>query len=202
MSVPSIGMIEDGAPAAFTYGHHPNNARVVISRGILELLEPSEVEAVVAHELGHARNWDMALMTMANLVPLLLYFLYRFAINRRKVGWIVGIGAYVIYIVSEYLVLWFSRTREYYADRFAGQVTGNPNALASALVKIAYGLAAQEGSSSEICEDKEQEKSRQKELSREQRIAALGPMNIFDKSTAVTVVMGAASRSDASDRPT
>src|SRR5262249_2928381 len=67
MRFPSFGIIDDGAPTAFTYGHHPGNARVVISRGLLEILDPEEVEAVVAHELGHARNWDMALMTLANL---------------------------------------------------------------------------------------------------------------------------------------
>ncbi len=152
MRFPSFGIIHDGAPAAFTYGHHPNNARVVISDGLLNLLEPDESEAVVAHELGHARNWDMALMTLANLVPLLMYFLYRVAMDYASDkgdkkggawGWAVGVGAYVIYVVSEYIVLWFSRTREFFADRFAGQATGNPNALASALIKIAYGLAAQ-----------------------------------------------------------
>ena len=70
MKFPSFGIIDDGAPQAFTYGHHPGNARIVISRGIMELLEPDEVEAVVAHEIGHVHNWDMALMTVANLVPL------------------------------------------------------------------------------------------------------------------------------------
>jgi Zn-dependent protease with chaperone function/Zn-finger nucleic acid-binding protein len=192
MRFPSFGMINDGAPAAFTYGHHPSNARVVISRGILQLLEPDEVECVVAHELGHARNWDMALMTLANLVPLLLYYLYRVAIDYgadrkgddKKDGgwtWVVGIGAYVLYIISEYIVLWFSRTREYYADRFAGRATGHPNALASALIKIAYGLAAQ-GASREAVEGKETEQ-------KSSRIEALGALNIFDKSAAVGLVM-------------
>src|SRR5207302_5111437 len=81
MKFPWVGIINDGAPQAFTYGHHPSNARVVISRGLFELLQPAEVEAVVAHELGHARNWDMALMTLANLVPLLLYYIYRVGIR-------------------------------------------------------------------------------------------------------------------------
>src|SRR5207253_2479236 len=76
MKFPAFGIIDDGAPQAFTYGHHPNNARVVISRGLFELLEPEEVDAVVGHELGHAHNWDMALMTLANLVPLLLFYIY------------------------------------------------------------------------------------------------------------------------------
>src|SRR5262249_48038123 len=54
MKFPRFGILRDGAPQAFTYGHHPGNARVILSEGILNLLEPDEVEAVVAHELGHA----------------------------------------------------------------------------------------------------------------------------------------------------
>src|SRR5262249_32681217 len=76
---PNFGLIDDGAPQAFTYGHHPGNARVVISRGLVELLEPDELEAVVAHELGHVRNWDMVLMTVAQLVPLVLFYVYETA---------------------------------------------------------------------------------------------------------------------------
>lgn len=193
MRFPSIGLLDDGAPAAFTYGHHPSNARIVISRGLLELLEPTEVEAVVAHELGHARNWDMVLMTLANLVPLLLYFVYRLALDRsKKDSGLLALGAYVLYIVSQYLVLWFSRTREYYADRFAGRVTGNPNALATALVKIAYGLAAQKGVSSEEVGDKK-DKAQRKEKAQAERLAAFQAMNIFDKNAAVALVVASAS---------
>jgi Zn-dependent protease with chaperone function len=201
LKFPSFGIIEDGAPQAFTYGHHPNNARIVISRGLMNLLEPDELEAVVAHEIGHARNWDMVLMTLANLVPLLLYYIYsaarRMAIRQRgsdrkgKQGVILlQIGAYLLYIVSQYIVLWFSRTREYYADRFAGQATGNPNALASALVKIAYGLAAQQITPDTSAEE---EHGEQKKPPRRNRsvggVGALGALNIFDRSAAVNLVM-------------
>jgi Zn-dependent protease with chaperone function len=203
MTFPSFGIIDDGAPQAFTYGHHPSNARVVISRGLIKLLRPEELEAVVAHELGHARNWDMALMTLANLVPLLLFFLYDVSIRwgRRggdnkggDYGWAVAIGAYVLYIVSEYIVLWFSRTREYYADRFAGRVTGNPNALASALVKIAYGLAAQDSREHERAQAEAANKAKAKNA-QSTSIAgagALGALNIFDRGSAVNMVMTAA----------
>jgi Zn-dependent protease with chaperone function len=194
MKVPRFGLLRDGAPQAFTYGHHPGNARVVISEGILNLLEPEEVEAVVAHELGHAHNWDMALMTLANLVPLLLYYLYRVAIrlsggrNNKGGGYTiaVAVGAYVLYVVSEYLVLWFSRTREYYADRFAGRVTNNPNALASALVKIAYGLAAQGPA---VKEDGKKKKEDDLKL---EPAGALRALNIFDRTAAVGLVMASA----------
>jgi Zn-dependent protease with chaperone function len=193
MRFPSFGLIDDGAPAAFTYGHHPSNARVVISRGLMELLEPAELEAVVAHELGHARNWDMALMTVAYLVPLLLYFLYRVATERVKdKDWGVAAGAFVLYIVSQYIVLWFSRTREYFADRFAGQVTNNPNALASALVKIAYGLAAQPGVEQEEAPTGVKDKGKKQKTARVSPIEALGALNISDRRGSVGLVMASA----------
>jgi Zn-dependent protease with chaperone function len=195
MRFPSFGIIDDGAPQAFTYGHHPSNARVVISRGLMELLSADELEAVVAHELGHARNWDMALMTLANLVPLLLFYIYqiaqRFRSDRDKgVTAVIAIGAYVLYIISEYIVLWFSRTREYYADRFAGLETNNPNALSRALIKIAYGLAAQGSESLQSGEEDDSEKEKKKpQLA---AVGAWGALNISDRNSAVTLVMSTA----------
>jgi Zn-dependent protease with chaperone function/Zn-finger nucleic acid-binding protein len=147
MNYPDIGIIHDGAPNAFTYGHTPDNARIVITEGLLDLLEPEEVEAVVAHEIGHARNWDMLIMTAANLVPIVLYVIYRMLLgadnnNGGKRGAGAGLVAFLLYIISQYIVLFLSRVREYHADRYAGKVTGNPGALASALVRIGYGLAS------------------------------------------------------------
>lgn len=152
MKFPRIGYIDDGAPNAFTYGHTKNDARVVITRGILELLSEDEVKAVVAHELGHAAHYDMLVMTAAQLVPLLLYAIY---VSMKRVSEndnssnnnvssyasIISIIAYVLYLISDYVILWLSRSREYYADSFSLEVTKNPNSLASALVKVGYGLA-------------------------------------------------------------
>lgn len=196
MKVPRFGIIEDGSPNAFTYGHTPGNARVVVTRGILDLLGEGEIEAVVAHEIGHAKHWDMVLMTVAQLVPLILYYVYRTLIgakskkNDEKGGspyqLAAAIGAYILYSVSEYIVLWFSRTREYYADRFAGQVTGRPNDLAQALVKIAYGLAGQE---------KGEKGGKEKE--RKFSLEAIGAFGIFDPKVArsLAVVSSGSSRS-------
>lgn len=185
MRPPSFGIIHDGAPNAFTYGHHPGNMRIVISQGIFDLLEPEEVEAVVAHEIGHGKHWDMALMTIAQFVPMMLYYIYRTLIRYRgdkndKSGpyrLVIAIGAYVLYIVSQYIVLWFSRCREYHADRFSGQVTGNPNALASALVKIAIGLAS--GGKSESDADR----------CKRENLDALGALGIFESGAARALVM-------------
>ncbi len=202
MKVPSFGLIHDGAPNAFTYGHHPNNMRVVITQGILDLLEPEEVEGVVAHEIGHGKNWDMLLMTVVQLVPLLLYFLYRTALNvggrGKDNGYriAVAVGAYVLYVASEYVVLWFSRCREYYADRFAGNVTGNPGALASALVKIGYGLAAR-GKSQSAEADSEaastDKKKKKKKAEPALTLDAIGALGIFDRKSAVAMVASSAS---------
>jgi Zn-dependent protease with chaperone function len=197
MKVPSFGLIHDGAPNAFTYGHTPSNMRVVITQGILDLLEPAEVEGVVAHELGHGKNWDMLLMTVVQLVPLVMYYLYRTAMQfggRGKEGGYrvaVAVGAYVLYIASEYIVLWFSRCREYYADRFAGRVTGNPNALASALVKIGYGLAARgEHAAEEAAEDKKDKKKAKKATI--PALDGIGALGIFDRKSAVAMVASSA----------
>jgi Zn-dependent protease with chaperone function/Zn-finger nucleic acid-binding protein len=200
MKVPWFGLIHDGAPNAFTYGHHPNNMRIVITQGILDLLEPEEVEGVVAHEIGHGKNWDMLLMTVVQLVPLLLYFLYRTALqsggrgkdNAYRIP--IAVGAYLLYIASEYIVLWFSRCREYYADRFAGRVTGKPSALASALVKIGYGLAARGQSPPPDAESEGTGKKKGKKKKEATfTLDAIGAMGIFDRKSAVAMVASSAS---------
>ena len=153
MKYPKVGFIDDGAPNAFTYGHTKNDARVIITRGILELLNEEEVKAVVGHELGHASHYDMLFMTVAQLVPLILYGIYEMFIDSNTkdrndkdsgYGLIIAIVAYILYIISNYIVLWLSRTREYYADSFSIEETKNPHALANALVKVGYGLSTAE----------------------------------------------------------
>ncbi len=143
---PKFGVIEDGNPNAFTFGHYPGDARLVITRGILDLCDEQERRAVVAHELGHIVHWDFVVMTVAATIPLVLYYIFRFGIRGRRgkeggVVVLVALAAFVAYIVSQYIVMFLSRVREYYADQYSGQITRNPNALATALVKIAYGLA-------------------------------------------------------------
>lgn len=152
MKYPKIGFIDDGAPNAFTYGHTKNDARIIITRGILELLNEEEVKAVVGHELGHASHYDMLFMTVAQLVPLVLYAIYEMFIDSNSsnddkdssYGVLIAVVAYILYIISNYIVLWLSRTREYYADSFSIEATKNPNALANALVKVGYGLSTAE----------------------------------------------------------
>ena len=149
MKLPRIGYIDDGSPNAFTYGHTKNDARIVITRGIFDLLSEEEVKAVVGHELGHAVHYDMLVMTTAQVVPLVLYGIYEVCTRRNHSSssnksdsaiYLIGIAAYILYIISNFIVLWLSRTREYYADSYSIEITKNPFALSNALVKIGYGL--------------------------------------------------------------
>ena len=84
MQYPRIGFIDDGSPNAFTYGRTKNDARVVITRGILDLLTEDEVKAVVAHELGHANHYDMLFMTVAQVVPLILYYVSQILLRTKS----------------------------------------------------------------------------------------------------------------------
>jgi len=150
MKYPKMGYIDDGNPNAFTYGRTKNDARIVVTRGLFDLLTPDEVKAVVAHEIGHAIHYDMFFMTVAQIVPLVLRWIYEITVRGRtnsdsnnggsgKLA-IFGIIAFILHIIAQYVILWFSRMRELYADEFAVKVTKNPNSMGNALVKIGYGL--------------------------------------------------------------
>ncbi len=145
---PRLGIIDDQNPTAFTYGSLPNTARLVVSQGLFTYLEDEEIATVYAHELGHIVHWDFAVMTLASTLVQITYLIYTFARRLGRSGGekiknaagTAAVTAYVFYLVGTYLLLYLSRTREYYADHFAAETTGNPNALSRALVKIAYGI--------------------------------------------------------------
>lgn len=141
-----IGYIDDGAPNAFTYGRTKKSARIILTRGIFELLNENEVKAVVGHEIGHIVHMDMLVMTAVQIVPLVLYAIYQMLVENdsdddKGKAQIVGFIAYILYIICQYIILWLSRTREYYADSFAIYETKSTKYLAEALVKIGFGLS-------------------------------------------------------------
>lgn len=148
LTTPRLGIIDDQNPTAFTYGSLPNSARLVVSQGLFTYLDDDEIATVYAHELGHIVHWDFAVMTLASTLVQITYLIYTFARrlgNRgndklKNAAGTAAIAAYVFYIIGTYLLLYLSRTREYFADHFAAETTGNPNALSRALVKIAYGI--------------------------------------------------------------
>ena len=150
---PRLGIIEDDNPTAFTYGSLPSNARLVVSRGLFKYLDDDEIATVYAHELGHIVHWDFAIMTLASTLLQIAYLIYVYIeqvarnLGNSELGEraqqgakVLALVAYFVYLLGIYLVQYLSRTREYYADHFAAEVTGNPNGLSRALVKIAYGI--------------------------------------------------------------
>jgi Zn-dependent protease with chaperone function len=144
---PRLGLINDDNPTAFTYGSLPSTARLVVSQGLFNYLDDDEAATVYAHELGHIVHWDFAIMTLASTLVQITYLIYTFVNdNVRGDGKVaknlrnLALVAYVFYVAGSYLLLYLSRVREYFADHFAAEITGNPNGLSRALVKIAYGI--------------------------------------------------------------
>jgi Zn-dependent protease with chaperone function len=157
IKIPRLGIIDDQNPTAFTYGSLPNSARLVVSQGLFTYLDDDEVATVYAHELGHIVHWDFAVMTVASTLVQICYLIYSTARRFTRGGGdnkikdaleTAGFVAYIFYVIGTYLLLYLSRTREYFADHFAAETTGNPNGLSRALVKIAYGIV-EEGSRSQ-----------------------------------------------------
>ncbi|MEM3364042.1 MAG: M48 family metalloprotease [Candidatus Micrarchaeia archaeon] len=156
INIRNVYIINDNTPTAFTYGSLPSEARLAVSRGLLEMLNEDEIEIVLAHELGHIANLDFIIMTIAQTIVEIFYVIYTSLLKSAKSGaqssrgskkgggilfiLLFAILAYSFYVISRYVVLYLSRVREYYADEFAVKHTRKPKSLAMALIKIAYGL--------------------------------------------------------------
>lgn len=143
--VPRLKMIEDRTPQAYCYGSRAGNARLVVTRGILHYLDDEEAKAVYGHELGHIVHRDFIVMTLAATLLQILWNVYVVARNVRGKNnsrplMPIALAALAFYWFGQYMLLFLSRAREYYADAFSAEETGNANALSLALVKIAYGL--------------------------------------------------------------
>jgi heat shock protein HtpX len=135
---PRAAVVDSAFPNAFAAGRNPERSTVVVTRGLVERLEPDEIEAVLAHELSHIANRDGAVMTFASFPPLTL----RKAIDSAPFKvWLLGFPlmalASLVYVVALGIMLTISRCREYAADRGAVLLTGAPEQLMSALQKIA-----------------------------------------------------------------
>jgi heat shock protein HtpX len=188
LKVPRIGVIESGTPNAFAFGHVPGNARVVVTSGLLEVLTPEEANAVLAHEIGHVEHWDFMVMTIAALAPLLLYQIYTFTRSNNNTR-VVAYTAYLCYWVSQFIVLSLNRTREYFADHYSAEVTGAPETLSSALVKIAYGMVKADGEAREALRSEEKRSAARKA----QRIAgAVAVMGISNLRSGAALALGGA----------
>ena len=156
LPMPRLFMIPQEAPNAFATGRDPDHAVVAVTEGLVRLMDRDEIAGVLAHELGHVRNRDILVgsiaATMAGAVMMLANMARWAAIfgaprqDEDNGGGIGGIGLIVMSLVAPLAAMLIqmaiSRSREYLADRTGAQITGSPEGLARALEKLgAYSQA-------------------------------------------------------------
>jgi heat shock protein HtpX len=150
---PRVAVANTRMPNAFALGRSPKNATVCATTGIMELLSPSELEGVMAHELTHVANRDVLVMTLAGFFATVAAYIVQFGFLFGGGGsygddddnpsfFVLLLVSLVVYVVSFLLMQALSRYREFAADRGAAIITGRPSALASALTKISSGMHA------------------------------------------------------------
>ena len=145
---PRIGIAQIEIPNAFAFGRGAKDGRVCVTSGILRLLNEEELRAVLGHELSHLKNRDVLTITLLSVIPMILYriawqFLFY---GRRRDGrggntLLLGLAAFIFYFITNLLVLYASRIREYFADKGSVALGNKPAALASSLYKLVYGSA-------------------------------------------------------------
>ena len=147
---PKVAIVESGTPNAFATGRNPKNAVVAVTTGILNLLSRDELEGVIAHELGHVKNRDILISsvaaTVAGAIVLIADYSRFFAIfggGEDSEGLIAVIAMSILAPIAAIIVqLAISRTREYKADASGASISGKPWALADALRKLQMGASA------------------------------------------------------------
>ena len=142
---PRVAIANTPMPNAFAVGRSPKHSTVCVTSGILNTLEPGELEAVLGHELTHIQNRDVMVMTLASFFASIASFIVQigfwfggaFDDNNNGPGFLVVILVSAgVYVVSWLLLQALSRYREFAADRGSAIITGRPSALISALYKI------------------------------------------------------------------
>jgi len=142
---PKVAMVNSNVPNAFATGKSPKSSLVAVTTGLLELLDDDELEAVIGHELTHVRSRDVLVLTLASLFSTVAWYLMQFGFygglqsrdrNSAGSGVIVLLVAIVTWVVSFLIIRAISRYREYSADRGGAIMTGKPDKLATALLKI------------------------------------------------------------------
>ena len=146
--MPRVGIAQIEIPNAFAFGRSLRDGRVCVTEGILNLLNEEELKAVLGHELSHLKNRDVLTITLLSVIPMIMYriawqFLF-YGRRRDERGGstaLIGLVAFLFYFLTNLLVLYASRIREYFADRGSVLLGNQPASLASSLYKLVYGSA-------------------------------------------------------------
>jgi len=143
---PHVAIADTPMPNAFAVGRSPKTATVCATTGLLNLLEPAELEAVLGHELTHVQNRDVMVMTLASFFASIASFIVQIGFwfggafdegdNNNGGFAVVLLVSAAVYAISFMLLRALSRYREFAADRGSAIITGRPSALISALMKI------------------------------------------------------------------
>ncbi len=148
MPMPKVYLIDDPAPNAFATGRNPNQAIVGATTGILDILDDTELEGVMAHEMGHVKNYDIrvsitafalvaVISILADIMLRMTWFRDNDDDNGSQLFFVLGIvGAVLAPLVATLIQLAISRRREYLADATGALTTRHPEGLARALEKI------------------------------------------------------------------
>jgi len=147
---PRIGVADIAIPNAFAFGRGIKDGRICVTSGIMNLLSDEELRAVLGHEMSHIKNRDVLTITLLSVIPMILYriawqlLFFGDRRDRNSSGGgtvLVGVVAFLFYFITNLLVLYASRIREYFADKGSVDLGNRPAALASALYKLVYGSA-------------------------------------------------------------
>ena len=143
--MPRLYMIPQDQPNAFATGRNPKHSAVAVTRGITKLLSEDELRGVLAHELTHVRNRDILIQSVASAIgaaiTYLAYMLLWFGDDDNSPLGLVASLAMVLLapIAASIIQLAISRQREYAADAGGAEICGNPESLASALLRLEQG---------------------------------------------------------------
>ena len=139
---PRVAVADSQVPNAFATGRSRDSSAVAVTTGLMQTLDEAELEGVLAHELAHIKNRDVVVMTIASFLSTIAFLVVRFGVffggGRSRNGQVLVaiVASLVVWVVSFFLIRALSRYREYAADRGGAVITGQPSALASALLKI------------------------------------------------------------------
>ena len=148
LPMPKLYMIPSDQPNAFATGRNPKHAAVAVTQGITKLLSEDELRGVIAHELAHVKNRDILTQSVASAIGAMITYLAYFALwfggdSDSPLGLIGSLALVLLAPIAATLIqLGVSRQREFAADATGAQVTGNPESLASALLRLEEGAKA------------------------------------------------------------